>query len=402
MRLLHTSDWHLGRSFHQVGLLGAQATALDQLVGIVREERIGAVLVSGDVYDRALPSPDAVHLLDETLLRIVDAGAQVVVSSGNHDSAVRLGFAAALLERSGVHLRTGLAGLARPVAIGDVAVYPVPYLEPSLVADRLGAVERTHAAVLRAALDACRETRPGARHSVVMAHAFASGGVGSESERDISVGGVAAVPLEVFDGFSYVALGHLHRRQRLSPSVHYSGSPVAMSFAEAGHRKGSLIVDLSGDVPAVEFVEAPVERPIAVLRGTLATLLTDPRHAPAERAWCQVTLTDQVRPVGAMDRVRRRFPNTLELRFEPENAGTAAPRTYAARVARRSEIEVCCDFLGHVRDGRQASLDERALLREAFEAARVERAIREGEGEPAGPARAGASRSRAAGAEDAA
>ncbi len=380
MRFLHSSDWHLGRSFHGVGLLGAQAAYLDHLVEVVRTEGVDAVLVSGDVYDRALPAPDTVALLSQTLERLVDAGAQVVLSSGNHDSAIRLGFASGLLERSGVHIRTDVSGIGRPVLLGDVAVHPLPYLEPALVADALGATERTHAAVLRAALERVRvdaATRGG--HTVVMAHAFVSGGVSSDSERDISVGGVSAVPVEAFDGIDYAALGHLHGRQRVCETVRYSGSPVAMSFSEWQHHKGGLLVDLGGATPRVEEVDAPVERPLAVLRGSLEDVLADPRHTAAESAWCQVTLTDAARPLGAMERLRRRFPHTLELRFEPE--GGAVPlRPYAARVAAASAVDVCCDFLGHVRAGRAADDDERALLGEAVEAARVARGVTDDEG----------------------
>ena len=391
MRLIHTSDWHLGRAFHQVGLLGAQAAYLDSLVEVVRSERVDAVLVSGDVYDRAMPSPDTVELLSQTVVRLVDAGAQVVVSSGNHDSAIRLGFAADLLERAGLHLRTSVADVGRPVLLGDVAVHPLPYLEPALAADPLGAAERTHAGVLRAAMARVRadaEQRGG--RTVVMAHAFVTGGVTSESERDISVGGVSAVPPEVFAGADYTALGHLHGRQEVAPGVRYSGSPVAMSFSESGHTKGSLLVDLSGPTPVVEHVEAPVERPLAVLRGTLEQLLSDPAHAGAEAAWCQVTLTDAARPLGAMQHVRRRFPHTLELRFDPQ--GAAVPlRPYAPRVATATDVEVCCDFLGHVRGGRGATDDERALLAEAVEASRVGRQVGDDEGVAAGSERAAGS-----------
>ncbi|PKW25380.1 exonuclease SbcCD subunit D [Phycicoccus duodecadis] len=380
MRLLHTSDWHLGRSFHGVGLLGAQAAHLDHLVEVVRTEAVDAVLVSGDVYDRALPSPDTVQLLSETLERLVDAGARVVVSSGNHDSATRLGFASGLLERAGVHLRTTVADIGRPVMVGDVAVHPLPYLEPALVADDLGATERTHAGVLRAAMARVRAdaaTRGG--RTVVMAHAFVSGGVASDSERDISVGGVSAVPVEVFDGVDYTALGHLHGRQRVSEAVRYSGSPVAMSFSEWRHRKGGLLVDLGGAGAVVDEVDAPVGRRLAVLRGTLDDLLADPRHAAAEGAWCQVTLTDASRPLGAMERLRRRFPHTLELRFEPE--GAVRPlRPYAQRVRAESPVDVCCDFLDHVRAGQGADADERALLAEAVEASRVARGLTDDEG----------------------
>jgi exonuclease SbcD len=385
MRLLHTSDWHLGRSFHQVGLLGAQARYLDHLVEVVRSEAVDAVLVSGDVYDRALPSPDTVALLSQTLERLVDSGAQVVLSSGNHDSAVRLGFASGLLERAGVHVRTSLADVGRPVLLGDVAVHALPYLEPALVADPLGAPERTHAAVLRAAMDRVRAVaRPG--RTVVMAHAFVTGATTSESERDISVGGVSVVPADVFDGADYAALGHLHGRQQVAERVRYSGSPVAMSFSEHRHTKGALLVDLSAPQPRVEEVDAPVERPLAVLRGTLEELLADPRHEAAESAWCQVTLTDPVRPLGAMERVQRRFPHTLELRFQPEGAHVPL-RPYASRVEARAEVDVCCDFLGHVRGGRAAGADERALILEAVGASRVERGLADDEGVADGAAR---------------
>ncbi|MEO7269221.1 MAG: exonuclease subunit SbcD, partial [Knoellia sp.] len=156
MRMIHTSDWHLGRAFHQVGLQGAQSAFLDHLVEVVRSESVDAVLVSGDVYDRALPAPDSVAMLSDAVERLIDAGATVVLSSGNHDSAIRLGFASRLLERSGLHIRTGIDDIGRPVIIGDVAVHPLPYLEPSLAAGPLGTNERTHAGALRAAMGRVR------------------------------------------------------------------------------------------------------------------------------------------------------------------------------------------------------------------------------------------------------
>ncbi len=382
MRLIHTSDWHLGRAFHQVGLLGAQAAYLDHLVEVCRSERVDAVLVSGDVYDRAMPAPETVTLLSEAVERIIDTGAQVVLSSGNHDSAIRLGFASGLLARAGLHIRTSLRSVGRPVLLGDVAVYPIPYLEPSIVADPLDATERTHAGVLRAAMERIRVDAAGAggRATVVMAHAFVTGGAGSDSERDISAGGVAAVPPDVFAGVDYAALGHLHGRQRITDSVGYSGSPVAMSFSEATHAKGSWLVDVdAGGVRSVEHVAAPVERPLAVLRGDLEALLSDPAHAVAESAWCQVTLTDPVRPAGAMDRVRSRFPHALELRFAPA-AAPVPVRSYAARVTERADVDVCCDFLAHVRGGRTATDEERVLLTDALEASRVARAALDDEG----------------------
>ncbi|MFC6713737.1 exonuclease SbcCD subunit D [Branchiibius cervicis] len=372
MRFLHTSDWHLGRSFHGAGLRAAHESYLDHLIEVARREAVDAVLVSGDIYDRAIPSPETVALLDDALSRLLDTGAQVIVTSGNHDSAVRLGFGARMLESAGLHIRSHVSSVGRPIPVGDGFVVPVPYLEPASVADALGATERTHAGVLRAALadlPAC------AGPTVAMAHTFVTGATSSDSERDISVGGLAAVPAAVFEQFDYAALGHLHRPQAVTESVVYCGSPVAMSFSEADHVKGTELVSIVGGVLSRETIAAPVERPVVRLRGALSELLSSSAFSYAEGAWCEVTLTDPTRPLGAMDRVRRRFPHTLSLQFASETTDLAARRGYAEKVRGRGELDVCCGFLSHVRGGTGASDDESELLRAALAVA--DRADRE-------------------------
>ncbi len=376
VRLLHTSDWHLGRSFHRVGMLDAQAAFVDHLVQVVRDEGVDVVLVAGDVYDRALPAVDVVALLDDALARLVATGASVVLTSGNHDSARRLGFGSRLLETAHVHIRTDPRRCAEPVVLDDahgpLAVYPLPYLEPALAGADLGAEHVSHEAVLRATMGAVRAdlaTR-GAARSVVAAHAFVVGGLPSDSERDISVGGVAAVPASVFAGPDYVALGHLHGRQSVGDGVRYSGSPLAYSFSEAGQVKGSWLVEVGRrGLEQVVAVDAPVPRRLAVLRGALDDLLRDPAQEGQEGAWCQVTLTDAHRPAEAMRRVRERFPHTLELRFEPEGAGLVAHARHAERLAGKDDTQVCCGFVEHVR-GRPATPEEAALLACAVEASR--------------------------------
>ena len=242
--------------------------------------------------------------------------------------------------------------------------------------------ERSHTAVMTGAMTrirADREQRGPA--SIVLAHCFATGGAASDSERDITVGGVANVPLSVFDGVSYVALGHLHGRQQLSETVRYSGSPVAMSFSEAAHSKGSHLVDIDPATGRTEVtdVAAPVIRRLAVLRGTLEELLSDRRHTDAEDAWVQVVLTDTIRPLGAMDRLRRRFPGVLSLQFDPQ--GTVTPiRTYAQRVAQRAPLDVCADFLTDVRSGAGPDDAELGLLGRGLEESRRARAARDDEG----------------------
>jgi DNA repair protein SbcD/Mre11 len=377
MRLLHTSDWHLGRSFHRVDLLGAQAAFVDHLVETVRAERVDAVLVSGDVYDRALPPVDAVRLCDEALHRLAER-TRVVLIAGNHDSARRLGFGAGLMAAAGVHVRADQAMVGEPIMLGaddgePIAVYGIPYLEPELVRPAWGLAERGHAAVLTAAMRRIRadaERRP-AVPTVVLAHAFVTGGEPSDSERDISVGGVSHVPVSVFDGVDYVALGHLHGRQRLTERVRYSGSPLAYSFSEERHRKGSWLVDIgAAGVKEINFIDAPVPRPLARLRGRLDDLLTAASHERYREHWVQATLTDPVRPAAAMERLRRRFPHTLVLGFEPDGAAADHSRaTWTERIKERSPIDIAFDFVAEV-GGVPTTTAERALLHEAFECCR--------------------------------
>ncbi|MFJ6655596.1 exonuclease SbcCD subunit D [Streptomyces sp. NPDC091377] len=384
MRLLHTSDWHLGRAFHRVNLLGAQAEFIGHLVTTVRERAVDAVVVSGDVYDRAVPPLAAVELFDDALHRLAGLGVPTVMISGNHDSARRLGVGARLIGRAGVHLRTDPAECATPVVLrdtaGDVAFYGLPYLEPALVKDEFAVDRAGHESVLAAAMERVRAdlaTRAPGTRSVVLAHAFVTGGEASDSERDITVGGVAAVPSAVFDGVDYTALGHLHGCQTITDRVRYSGSPLAYSFSEATHRKSMWLVDLDADGSvSAERVDCPVPRPLARLRGTLEDLLADPALDVHEDAWVEATLTDPVRPAEPMARLTARFPHTLGLVFDPDRPPEDPDVSYARRLAGRSDQEIAEDFVTHVR-GTGPDPYERAVLRDAFDAVRADRTARE-------------------------
>ena len=374
MRILHTSDWHLGRSFHREDLLAAQAAFVDHLVETVAAERVECVLVSGDVYDRALPAVDAVKLCNEALERLAEH-ARVVLIAGNHDSARRLGFGSALMDKAGVHVRTDFAAVGEPVVVGGTAIYGVPYLEPELVRHPWELDERSHAAALAEAMRRVRDDAAGRRErSVVLAHAFVTGGESSESERDISVGGSSQVSASVFDGVDYAALGHLHGAWRITDRVRYSGSPLAYSFSEEKHVKGSWLIDLTESGVAGEFVEAPVPRRLARLRGRIDDLLADPSLDALEDRWLQVTLTDARRPSAAMERLRRRFPHTLVLGFEPEGGAADGARTWSDRVRERSGLDVAGDFVAEMTDA-PATDAERALLHDAFEACRQKEAL---------------------------
>ncbi|WP_327292804.1 exonuclease SbcCD subunit D [Streptomyces sp. NBC_01198] len=384
MRLLHTSDWHLGRSFHRVSLLDAQRAFLDHLVAAVRTEHVDAVLVAGDIYDRAVPPLSAVELYDSALHALADLGVPAVMISGNHDSARRLGVGAGLMGRAGIHLRTDPATCDRPVMLrdthGDVAVYGLPYLEPALVREAVGAERADHTAVLGAAADRVRAdlaARPAGTRSVVLAHAFVTGAAPCDSERDITAGGVASVPAALFDGFDYTALGHLHGCQTVTERVRYSGSPLAYSFSEEHHRKSMWLVDLGarGEITA-ERLDTPVPRPLARLRGRLDDLLADPAHEPHADAWVEATLTDPVRPYEPMAALAARFPHILSLGFDPEGRADDPAASYARRLAGRSDQQIAEDFVAHVR-GSAPDPRERLVLREAFDGVRATAATAE-------------------------
>src|SRR3954454_23856490 len=368
MRLLHTSDWHIGRSLHGTDLLAEQEAVLSGLADVVAAESVDVVLVAGDVYDRAVPSAEAQAVLSRVVARLRRAGAIVVLTPGNHDSARRLGTFSELLAAGGLHVRTETPGLDEPVLLadehGDVAIYGLPYLEPEVARFELGLPgARSHETVLSEAMDRVRADlflRPGTR-SVVLAHAFVGGGQPSDSERDISVGGVDLVPAAVFDGADYVALGHLHRPQTLTPRLRYSGSPLAYSFGEAGQQKQAWLVDLDATGLAdVRPVPLPCPRPLAILTGTLDELLSDPSHAGAEAAFVSARLTDPVRPADPMRRLQGRFPHCVHLRW----AGPAPPTERRSNLELhrgRSAVEVVGEFASRVRSV-PASTAERALL----------------------------------------
>jgi exonuclease SbcD len=378
MRFLHTADWHLGRAFHGEPLLDAQAAMTDHLVALARDARVDAVLVAGDVYDRSLPPVDAVRLADDALRRLAGV-CPVVVISGNHDSAARLGFGAGLLDRAGVHVRTVAAACGTPVELGGALIYAIPYLEPDLARAELGAPAGGHAGVLTAAMArvrADRARRSAAAPVVVMAHAFVAGGATTASERELAAGGAGAVGAGVFGGADYLALGHMHQPQRVTgggPAGRYCGSPLAFSFSEGGVAKSAVIVDLAaaGAAPTCELVEYPVPRRLVSLRGELDALLADPAHAGAEDAWVEVTLTDARRPEGAMDRLRRRFPHAVLLQFAPDGAAGAAVGPYAERLRDLDDGAIAASFLTDVRGGHAPTDAELDLVHDALAARRV-------------------------------
>lgn len=410
MRIIHTSDWHLGRTLHGVDLLDHQAAYLDHLIELVRAESVDAVVVAGDVYDRAIPPVPAVELLSGALRELAEH-TTVVLSSGNHDSAARLGFGAALM-RPEIHVRSVVADVGTPVALPTPAgeppavVYALPYLDPDacrrVLSDDDEPLPRSHEAVTSAALRrvsrdlvARRASVPGTR-ALAMAHTFVVGGQASESERDITVGGVHSVPSGIFapTGLDYVALGHLHGPQTVTvtaadgadvPVARYSGSPLAYSFSEMHQKKSTVLLTLpdkasTGSADAgrsdpdracrdlrIELIPAPVPRRLAEVRGTLDQVLGAVGDGH-EDDWLRVVVTDPARPRDLVGRVRERFAHALQIQHQPDR--TAERETIAVVGAAQDPLEVTRDFVDYV-TGAPPSGAETAVLSSALEAARA-------------------------------
>jgi exonuclease SbcD len=381
VRFIHTSDWHLGRSFHRQDLLATQAQFLNWLLALAKKEAVGAVLVAGDVYDRSQPPADAVKLLDSTVSDFAQARIPLIITAGNHDSPVRLQYGKNLFADQGIHIRANLESVTEPVILtddhGQVGVYGIPYLHPDLVNEELGSA-RSHESVLAAVAKRITADvqRRGLQRTVVLAHAFITGGETSESEMDIRVGGVDNASAGVFDGFGYVALGHLHGPQMVNLSdsattLAYSGSPIAFSFGERDHRKSVALVEIDDlGAASVERVVVPTQRAVRQVRGNLSDLLEIGSQEPPEARddFMKVILTDPVRPESPMERLKTVWPNALVLDFDSGVILDDGEADLLRLHGVTDPLEISGHFYEHV-TGRSLDADHERVLRTAIESA---------------------------------
>ncbi|MFS2280568.1 exonuclease SbcCD subunit D [Microbacterium sp. OR21] len=377
MRILHTSDWHIGRTFHGHSTLAALAEVLDALVAQVREHAVDVVIVAGDVFDSATPAASAYTLLDDVLVALHETGATVVMTSGNHDSAARLGFHSRLL-RDGIHVLTDPLAIATPVTVhdehGPVHFFGVPYLEPAIVRQHWADAEpalRSQAQVMHHAMNLVREGMTAhSGRSVAVAHCFAAGvDVTVGLEREVRQGGLDMVPLAGFDGPDYVALGHIHGRQQLSDRVRYCGAPLHYSFGEQHKQRGSWLVDLNADgLASVEWLDLPIPRALVTLTGTLDEILADENAAAHADDWVCAVYTDAVPQHEPMRRLRERFPFCALVQHQPAGADAPDERSYTQRLSTAvSDVDRIEAFLQHVRAGHGATEREAELIREVLD-----------------------------------
>ena len=281
------------------------------------------------------PPSEAIRLLDETLTRIViDLGVPVILIAGNHDGPERLGFGSRLLEAAGLTVRGNLSADCAPVVIkdthGSVAIYPLPYAEPAVVKSTLGIEDVIdHHQSLKMQLNRVRASHDSSHRSIVVSHAFVQGCSVSDSERQLSVGGSGSVGVDVFDGFNYVALGHLHRPQSLDGQrIHYAGSLMKYSFAEVDHNKSASLVDMDaqGNV-SIEFIELKPRRDLRIITGLLEELVAQGLEDQRRDDFILARLTDHGAILDSMGKLRSAYPNALSIERIEHEAGSGIANT---------------------------------------------------------------------------
>ena len=384
MRILHTSDWHIGRTFHEYQMLDAARHVFSALPELIKKHKIDVVVAAGDIYDTGSPNKDAVATLRDIFKSILQTGAQLVVISGNHDNSTKLGFAGAFSAGSGLHLMTEVEALMHPVELtddhGPVDFYGIPFIEPSLhkhlewmPADAVDQ-HRAVGAAMEQIRKSVAQRKSTSRRSVVLSHTFAAGSQkeSSDSERPITreplvAGGVDNVPLEVFDGVDYVALGHIHGRLELKPNVRYSGAVIHYSFKEAGKPRGGWVVDLEpGKAAAAEWLDFPVYRPLIELRGTFHDIMTNKDYDRYKDHFVRAVYDDDVRQLDAMKKLQTRFPFCAEVVSEPSNRADANSDSYRDRIKGKTDLEIIESFAKDVRNGQGLSKEEQKVLNQVL------------------------------------
>lgn len=345
MRFLHLADLHIGKRVNGFSMLEDQMYILNEILKLVEEYQTDAVLIAGDVYDKALPSAQAVQVLDQFISKLVELGQQVFISCGNHDSAERLAFGGDVLKRAGVYVTPVFSKIPEPIVIqdkwGEIGFYMLPFLRPSMVRSVLGrgdaksiqneeahqdsadyqdSAEHQEIASYQDALSAVmsRMKPPKERRNVLLAHQFLTGALQDDSE-EFMVGDVENVDYELFTDFDYVALGHIHRAQKVGKDyIRYSGTPLKYSFSEAGHKKSATLVEIEekGKISIQELPLKPL-RELRKLKGSYDELVSRENYVGTNTEdYLHITLTDEEEILDVMNKLRFIYPNMMKLEYD--------------------------------------------------------------------------------------
>jgi exonuclease SbcD len=381
MLILHTSDWHIGRTFHKYPTLDEARLVLTGIVEIVKKHSVDVVVISGDIFDTGSPREEAFEVLKQAFNQILATGSQIVAISGNHDSAQRLGFAGAFSSQSGLHLLTDVERVNVPVEIKKdgttVDFYGIPFIQPELwrklswMPDEASTQKEAISGAMKQITESIKSRKTRDRKTVVLSHTFIAGGEkeSDDSERAITkdpiAGGVDSVPATVFKGTDYVALGHIHSQMvsKEYPNARYSGAIMYFSFKEVGKKRGGWLVDLSaGNETNVEWIDFPIPRNITEIKGKFADLLANPKYDQYKNFYVQAVYTDDTRVIDPMRQLKDKFPYTANVIWQPDNEAERSKDTYRKQLENKTDLQIIETFAEQVRNGEKLSKDEAKIV----------------------------------------
>lgn len=339
MKLIHLSDLHLGKRVNEVSMIEEQKYILNQILDIIDNEKPDAVLIAGDVYDKSVPSAEAVELLDDFLCRLADRKQEVFVSSGNHDSPERLAFGGRLIESSGIHLSKVYDGRVTPIRVKDVNFYMLPFIKPAHVRRFFpeesieSCTDAIRVAIARMHIDTSEK-------NVLLTHQFVTGASMSGSE-EFAIGGADNVDVSALEGFSYVALGHIHSPQDIVPGkVRYCGTPLKYSFSECRHQKSVTVVEL-GEENRVRTVPLVPKHDMREIRGTYGELSARAYWENTETEdFLHIILTDEEDVPEAMGRLRAIYPNLMKITYDNARTRSSGVIQAAENIQSKSQLEL--------------------------------------------------------------
>lgn len=372
MKLIHLSDIHLGKRVNEFSMLEDQAHILKKILAVVDEEKPDGVLIAGDVYDKSVPSTEAVQLFDDFLVRLAERKLPVFIISGNHDSPERLSFANRLIDATGIHLAPVYNGVVEPITLSDeygpVNVYMLPFIKPAHVRGFFPDTEITsYSDAVAAAIG--RMNIDKTQRNVLITHQFVTGAQRSDSE-ELSVGGTDNIGAEVFCDFDYVALGHIHGPQNMdSGRIRYCGSPLKYSFSEAAQQKSVTVAELK-EKGALEIHTVPLipRRDMVELKGSYQqlTLRESYENTTYQEDYTHITLTDEEDIPDAVAKLRAVYHNLMKLDYDNTRTRHSAAISGAENVETRSPIDLFAEFY-ELQNGLPMSAEQTELVASLIE-----------------------------------
>lgn len=371
MKLIHLSDLHLGKRMNEFSMLEDQAYILTKIINIIDDEKPQVVLIAGDVYDKSVPSAEAVQLFDSFLVKLAQRDLQVFVISGNHDSAERIAFGAKLMDRSGIHLSPVYDGKVEPIELqdsyGPVCFYMLPFVKPANVRQFYESENiESYNDALRTAVSYMK-INPEYRN-VLITHQFVTGASRSEL-KDISVGGTDNVDASIFEAFDYVALGHIHGPQNIGKStIRYCGTPLKYSFSEKDHQKSVTVVEMQEkEKIAVRTVPLVAQHDLREIKGTYEELTLKSNYEGTKTDdYLHIILTNEEDVPDAVLRLRNIYPNLMQLDYDNARTRSSAQLADIENLEQKSEMQLFGELFEQ-QNGKPMSEEQRKFCTSLFE-----------------------------------